>query len=58
MCPLFVVGEVRTYSLRHREDETAVVHVQPKATTDKLIVGIASEGTVRLVAKVGLKQHL
>jgi hypothetical protein len=44
MCPLFVVGKVRTYSLRHRKDETAVVHVQPKAATHKLIFGIARKG--------------
>jgi len=54
MCPLFVVGKVRTYSLRHRKDETAVVHVQPKATTHKPIFGIACERAVRLATKVGL----
>ena len=54
MCPLFVVGKVRTYSLRHRKDETAVVHVQPKATTHKFIFGIACERAVRFATKVGL----
>ena len=53
MCPLFVVGKVRTYSLRHHKDETAVVHVQPKATTHKPIC-IACERAVRLATKVGL----
>lgn len=52
--PAFVVGKVRTYSLRHGKDETAVVHVQPKATTHKLIFGIACERAVRLATKVGL----
>ena len=53
MCPLLVIGKVRAYSLRHGQDETAVVHVQPKATTDKLVVGISGERAVRIAAQIG-----
>ena len=54
MCPLFVIGKRRTYYLCHREDETVVAHVQPKATANKPVFGIACKRAVRLAAKVGL----
>ena len=54
MRPLFVVREVSADPLRHREDDTAIIHVQPKTRADKLVVGIARERTVKLATKAAV----
>ena len=53
MRPFFVVCKVITNPLRHCKDETAIIHVQPEAATDKLTVGVACERAIGLTSKVG-----
>jgi hypothetical protein len=54
MRSLFIVSQMCADSLGHCKDETAIIHVQPEATTDKPIVGIARERAIQLTSKVGL----
>jgi hypothetical protein len=44
MRALLVIREVSAYSLRHRQDEAAIVHVQPVAATHQLVIGVARKG--------------
>ena len=52
MRSLFIVGQMRPDSLRHRHDEAAVIHIQPITTPNKFIVGVSSERAVGLRTKV------
>ena len=54
MGALFVIREVSAWSLRHRQDETAIIHVQSVAATDQLVLGIARERAIGFAAKVRL----
>jgi hypothetical protein len=54
MRSLFIVCQMRADSLCHHQNHRPIIHVQPVAATNKLIVAIARERTVGLTAKVGL----
>jgi hypothetical protein len=51
---LLIVGQMRPDTLRHHQDETAIIHVQPVAATDQLVVSVARERAIGLAAKVRL----
>ena len=54
MGALLVIREVSAESLRHPQDETAIIHVQPVAATDQLVIGVARERAIGFAAKVRL----
>ena len=43
MRSLLIVGQMRPDTLRHHQDETAIIHVQPIAAPNKLIAGVTCE---------------
>jgi hypothetical protein len=54
MRSLLIVGQMRPDTLRHHQDETAIIHVQPITARNKLIVGVAREWAIGFGAKIGL----
>ena len=53
MSAFLVIRQVNAQSLRHRQDETAIIHVQPVAATDQLVIGVARERAIGFAAKSG-----
>jgi hypothetical protein len=50
MRSLLMVGQMPPDSMRHRQDETAIIHVQPKTAPNKLVAGVARERAIGLNA--------
>ena len=59
MRSLFVVCQMRPSSVRHCEDEVAIIHVQPITSTNELILSIPRERAIWFGAKVenGLREN-
>ena len=54
MRALFFVGRMRANSVRHDHHEAAIIHVQPIASTNKLIRGVSRERAIGFSTKVRL----
>ena len=55
---LLIVSECGTDALRHRHNDGAITHVEPKATAHELVVGIAGKRTVGISAEVRLEEGI
>jgi hypothetical protein len=53
MSALFIVGQMRANSIRHDHHEAAIIHVQPIASPNKLILSIPRERAIGFRTKIG-----
>jgi hypothetical protein len=53
MRSLFVVCQMRSNSIRHYHYEAPIIHVQPIASTNKLVLGVPREWAIGFRAKIG-----
>ena len=53
MRSLLIVGQMRPDTLRHHQDETAIIHVQPITAPNKLIAGVTCERAIGFIPRSG-----
>ena len=54
MRPFFVIREVRSDTIDHHHNESAIVHIQPVRAANELVRAISYEGIIDILTQVRL----